>query len=221
MSAPVTTRHIVASTVAGAVAAVLLSGCGLPGLDSGSEPEASPSKATFVPKAPVPSGKSLGPDAHVPDPPRPDGKDATEVAKAWAVVAYGYDTKYDTSPHDAVLRASPYFTKKKAAEEREYSPAAGSGEQWNNWAAHKAWTKATVTLQVDGDSPPDKKTVVWRQLAIVGTAYGRDGWKGKGARVQAFVKLVRSDGAEPWRISMVNAIPEAAVPSAVPSASPN
>ncbi|MET7761878.1 hypothetical protein ABZS71_07525 [Streptomyces sp. NPDC005393] len=221
MSASVSTKQAIASVIGVAAAIVTLAGCGLPGLDSDSAPKTSSPSPSFVEKAPVPSAKPLGPDARVPDRPKVDWNNPSEVAQAWAVVAYGYDTKYDSSPHDAVLRAAPYYTKNKAAQEREYHPAAGSGEQWNTWAKHNAWTKAKATLEVDGDSPPDKPKEAHRQLTIVGIAHGRDGWKSKGPRLQAFVKLVRSGEGEPWRISEVNAISEAAVPSAPPSESPD
>ncbi|MER7399675.1 hypothetical protein ABT381_29665 [Streptomyces sp. NPDC000151] len=206
--------------LATAVAASLcvLAGCGLPGLDR-PEPKAKPTQPSFAEKAPLPSAKPLGPDAHVPEEPKPDRRDATAVAKAWALVAYSYDTKYDMSPHDAILRAVPYLTGKKAKEERGYHPAAGAGNEWNTWAKHKAWTKVKLHLEVDGDAPADTSTKAHRQISVSGTATGRDEWRGVGPRVQAFVTLVRSDAKGDWQVSRVDAVPAAAVPSAPPSSS--
>ncbi|MFI9028573.1 hypothetical protein [Streptomyces sp. NPDC053560] len=201
-----------------AVAASLagLTGCGLPGLESPDEkPKAT--QPSFAEKAPLPSASPLGPDAHVPEAPDPDRHDATAVAKAWALMAYSYDTKYDVSPHDAILRTTPYLTSKKAKDERSYHPAAGAGNEWNTWAKHKAWTKVKLHLEVDGDAPADTPTKAHRQISVAGTATGRDGWKGVGPRVQAFVTLVRTSAKDDWQVSRVDAVPAAVVPSAPPS----
>lgn len=115
------------------------------------------SEPPFTPKAPLPSGEPLGSDARVPSPSGVDDTDATAVAEAWTEVAYGYDTKYDTGPHDAVLRSARWFTAARAKAERSYHPASGAGEQWNSWAAHEAWTTVDVELDDDGDAPPTRR----------------------------------------------------------------
>ncbi|MEU7486826.1 hypothetical protein [Streptomyces sp. NPDC042319] len=199
-----------------AVSLTALAGCGLPGLER-PEQKVKPTEPSFAEKAPLPSAKPLGPDAKVPEAPKPDRSDATAVAEAWALVAYSYDTKYDMSPHDAILRAIPYLTSKKAKDERSYHPAAGAGNEWNTWAKHKAWTKVKLHLEVDGDAPADTPTKAHRQISVAGTATGRDGWKGVGPRVQAFVTLVRTNKKADWQVSRVDAVPAAIVPSAPPS----
>ncbi|MEH0635718.1 hypothetical protein QBA35_20705 [Streptomyces bottropensis] len=170
----------------------------------------------FTPKAPLPSGRPLGADAHVPSPTGVDGTDATAVAEAWAQVAYGHDTKYDTGPHDAVLRSARWFTAAKAKAERSYQPASGAGEQWNAWAAHKAWTTVEVEPDDDGDAPPDSSRDAYRALFVDGTAHGRDGWTGTGPRATVYVKLARSGKGEPWRVDEVRTV-EAAVSAPEPS----
>ncbi|WP_346098647.1 hypothetical protein [Streptomyces olivaceiscleroticus] len=207
-------RAGLAATVAVSLAG--LAGCGLPGLER-PEQKVKPTQPTFAEKAPLPSASPLGPDAHVPEPPVPNRHDATAVAKAWALVAYSYDTKYDVSPHDAILRAVPYLTSKKAKDERSYRPAAGAGNEWNTWAKHKAWTTVKLHLEVDGDAPADTPTKAHRQISVSGTATGRDDWKGVGPRVQAFVTLVRTNTKGDWQVSRVDAVPAAVVPSAPPS----
>ncbi|MET7703904.1 hypothetical protein [Streptomyces sp. NPDC005485] len=214
------TRKIgaVAVSLAGLVA---LTGCGLKDQGgsvgaAGSSPSAAPSVA---PKAPLPSGKPLGADAQVPSPTGVEATDATAVSKAWTEVAYGYDTKYDTSPHDAVLRSARWFTAKKAADERSYRPASGAGDAWNVWADHKAWTTVSVTFDDDGDGPTDTPSLAYRALFVNGKAHGRDGWTGTGPRANVFLTLTRSGKGKPWRVSQVTTVDAAVPPSASPSVS--
>ncbi|WP_051722646.1 hypothetical protein [Streptomyces albus] len=211
------------SATVSAAALIALAGCGLPGLGGGSSeptPKVSP-EASFTAKAPVPSGKPLGPGAKVPSPPDADFGDPTSVATAWAVTAYSHDTAYDAGPHDAVLRAARYATEKLAAAEREHRPAAGAGGQWLLWAEHKAWTTVKTSLETDGDAPSDTATTAWRQIAVTGKARGRDGWSGPGPRLHAFVQLVRDGRGDPWRVSKVNVVEAATVPSQQTTASPD
>jgi len=126
----------------------------------------------------------------VPSPSGVDGTDATEVSEAWAEVAYGYDTKYDSSPHNAVLRSARWFSAKKAAAERSYRPASGAGNDWNTWADHKAWT--TVDVTSDDDGPVDTSVLAYRALFAEGAAHGRDGWTGPGPRANVYLKLTRA-----------------------------
>jgi hypothetical protein len=154
----------------------------------------------------------------VPTPKKVDDKDATAVAEAWTEVAYGYDTKYDSGPHDAVLRAARWFTADKAEAERSYRPAAAAGEIWNTWAGHKAWTTVEVESDDDGDAPADTRTAAYRALFVDGEAHGRDGWTGTGPQATVYVKLVRSAKGGPWRVDDVRTVEAAAPPSATPSA---
>ncbi|MEV5435316.1 hypothetical protein AB0K80_04680 [Streptomyces sp. NPDC052682] len=198
----------------------VLTGCGLRDLRDDPAGQAGPSASaepSVAPKAPVPSGSPLGPDAHVATPGSVDDEDATEVSKAWAETAYSYDTKYDTSPHDAMLRSARWFTPRKAAAERSYRPASGPGDDWNTWARHRAWTTVTVSSELEDDAPRDGAKVAYRSLVVEGTAHGRDGWTGRGPRLNAYVKLVRSAAGRPWRVDDVAVVEAAEPPSPVPS----
>ncbi|MEU1200690.1 hypothetical protein ABZ446_31350 [Streptomyces sp. NPDC005813] len=208
-----TRTRTIAVAVVSVTGLVALTGCGLQDhRDVVGAPGASPSAVPSVaPKAPLPSGKPLGADARVPSPSGVDGTDATDVSEAWAEVAYGYDTKYDSGPHDAVLRSARWFTAKKAAAERSYRPASGAGDVWNTWAGHKAWTTVEVTSDDDGDGPRDTAVLAYRALYVDGTAHGRDGWTGTGPRANVFLKLTRAGHGQPWHVDEVNAV-EAAVP---------
>ncbi|MDX3641742.1 hypothetical protein [Streptomyces sp. MB09-02B] len=210
-------RRTVAGLLTSATGLALLSGCALPdqrqnttGQGGGSSASAQPSVA---PKAPVPSGKALGLDAHVPVQRDVDGDDATAVSQAWAELAYGYDTKYDASPHDAVLRATRWCTKRRAAVERSYRAASGPGDDWNVWARHRAWTTVTVSVELEDDAPRDGKKVAYRNLVVEGEAQGRDGWTGRGPRLNAYLKLVRSAAGQAWRVDDVNVVEAVDPPS--------
>jgi hypothetical protein len=218
-------RTVAAVVVVSVTGLVALTGCGLRDHGEsvgvpGSSPSAVPSVA---PKAPLPSGRPLGADARVPRPTGVDGTDATEVSEAWAQVAYGYDTKYDSGPHDALLRSARWFTAKKAAAERSYHPASGAGNDWNTWAGHHAWTTVDVTADDDGDGPTDTAVLAYRALFVEGTAHGRDGWTGTGPRANVYLKLTRTGPGRPWHVDEVTTV-EAAVPpspSSPSSASPS
>lgn len=188
----------------------VLAACGLEDHRETAGGSTSSAEPSIAPKAPLPSGEPLGPDAHVPSPTGVDDTDATAVAEAWVEVAYGYDTKYDSSPHDAVLRSARWFTTEKAKAERSYRPASGAGEQWNSWAAHQAWTTVDVELDDDGDAPSDSARDAYRALFVDGRAYGRDGWTGTGSQATVYVKLVRPGKGELWRVDEVRTV-EAAV----------
>jgi predicted small lipoprotein YifL len=195
-----------------------LTGCGLPGPGLGfgdDDPTPSLTSPTTVPpKASLPPGQPLDDQARIPDPPTADGQDATDVARSWVTTAYRYDTAYDTSPQDAILRANRYATEAKAAAEREYRPAADPGARWNRWAAHEAWTTVAVTLHSDGDAPADTATTAYREFSVDGTAHGRDGWTGTGPRLTVYVELVREGGAGgSWRVTDVTTVEAVAPPS--------
>jgi hypothetical protein len=231
MGKGIATGRRAASLVCAAVTGlVLLTGCGLPGLR---EPAVTvgaggptPHASSPVAKAPVPSGKPLDPDARVPAPVVEDENDATAVAKAWAEVTYGYDTAYDTSSYDAVLRSLRWCTERKSAAEKDFRPAAGPGHEWLTWASHDAWTTPKVTLETVDDAPDDTETIAHRSLVVDGTAHGRDGWTGPGPRLNAYVKLVRTSVGRPWRVDdviVVEAVspPEPEASSSASSASPD
>ncbi|ULR52763.1 hypothetical protein [Streptomyces deccanensis] len=142
-----------------------------------------------------------------------DDKDPTAVSQAWAELAYSYDTKYDASPHDALLRATRWCTKRRAAIERSYRGASGPGNDWNVWARHQAWTTVTVSVELEDDAPKDGAKVAYRNLVVEGEAQGRDGWNGRGPRLNAYLKLVRSAAGDAWRVNDVNVIEAVDPPS--------
>lgn len=216
-------RRTMAGLLASATGLVLLAGCGLPDhrqSSTGQGGGSASAQPSIAPKAPVPSGKPLGPDAQVPDPGAVDDSDPTSVSKVWAEMTYSYDTKYDTSPHDAVLRAVRWCSKRKAAAERSYQAAGGPGAEWNTWAQHRAWTTVTVSIELEDDSPQDTEKVAHRSLVVEGKAHGRDGWTGHGPRLTAYTKLVRSAVGEPWRVDDVIVVEAVAPPSPGDSSAP-
>lgn len=210
-----------AVTVVVAVAAtVTLAGCTRSGDEAASTPSTSSSsplvKAPLV-KASPPSSRPLDGDARVPRPRQVDEHDAGAVALAWAELSYGYDTAYDTHPHAGTLRAARYLTQRKAAAEESYTPAAGPGAQWNTWAGHRAWTETNATLvDADEEARADTSTRAHRVVAVDGKAHGRDGWKGPGPRLHAYLTLVRPTKSAPWRVHEIGIVEAVTVPSRQP-----
>ncbi|MFG2405353.1 hypothetical protein ACGFR8_13645 [Streptomyces brevispora] len=198
-------------TTAVAVAVTsMLAGCAGSGDDAA--PASPASTAPPLVKAPAASSQPLDADAHVPRPRQIDERDASAVALAWAELSYGYDTAYDAHPHVARLRAARYLTPEKAAMARSYSPASGPGAQWSVWASHRAWTQAHAALaDPDEEAEPDTGTRAYRVVSVDGTAHGRDGWKGQGPRLHAYLTLTRTTKDTPWRVSETD-IAEAVTP---------
>ncbi|MFF4168554.1 hypothetical protein [Streptomyces sp. NPDC001744] len=219
-------RKAIATVLVTVTGAAVLAGCGLKDLREsdgagggpGPDPVASDS---FTPKAPVPRGKPLDGGSRIPAPPKADDRDPTSVVRAWATVAYGYDTAYDAGRQDAVLRSLPYLTPERAAAEREHVSSGGTGDDWNVWAQHGAWTTVRLTFgDGDDDLPPDTPVLARREVFVEGTALGRDGWTGPGPRLTAWVELTRPAGGGPWRVADVQVVEEVLPPSAPPSAPP-
>ncbi|MFY1636172.1 hypothetical protein ACN27F_23340 [Solwaraspora sp. WMMB335] len=155
---------------------------------------------------PYPTARTPAPDARVPTVGAVDLADPTAVATAWAIHAYSYDTLYDATPHNAVLRATRYLTPEAAAVEHSYMPYAAPGARWNAWAAHEAWTSVQVTVGNE-PHPPDTGTTAYRQLIVEGIAHGRDGWTGPGPHVVLFFTLDR-DLWTGWLVAEVRAYVE-------------
>lgn len=170
--------------------------------------EAGPASGSPTPsaKAPAPSPRSQDADAHLPRARKVNEGDAGAVAVEWARIAYSYDTAYDTHPHDGALRAARYLTSEQRAVERSFTPAAGPGAQWGTWSEHGAWTTPAVALADPDEHATDSATVAYRAVSVEGKARGRDGWKGKGPRLHAYLTLTRDGASAPWRISEINAV---------------
>ncbi|WP_329615726.1 hypothetical protein OG244_23785 [Streptomyces brevispora] len=198
------------AAAAAVVVTLMLAGCAGGGDDAA--PTSPSSSAPPLVKVPAASSRPLDADAHVPRPRQIDEHDASAVALAWAELSYCYDTAYDAYPHAARLRAARYLTPEKAAMARSYSPASGPGAQWNTWASHRAWTQAHAALaDPDEEAEPDTGTRAYRVVSVDGTAHGRDGWKGPGPRLHAYLTLTRNGKDAPWRVRE-NDVVEAVTP---------
>ncbi|MBT2418025.1 hypothetical protein J7F01_08800 [Streptomyces sp. ISL-22] len=182
-----------------AVLATALAACGSDGSSTSSESSPVPSV-----KAPLPSSRPTDSAAHLPSARPVDELDASEVVLEWARLAYSYDTMYDIHPHTAFLRADRYLTVDRRAAERAYRPASAPGAQWGTWSSHAAWITAAVELTApDEDTPADTTVLAYRAVVVQGAAHGRDGWKGTGPRLRAYLTLVREEASDPWRISQI------------------
>ncbi|WP_067067585.1 hypothetical protein [Carbonactinospora thermoautotrophica] len=142
----------------------------------------------------------------LPDPQKVDGADPDAVSRAAVTVMWTMDTTIDTSQYQAELRAAPYLTADYAARLRQYPPVAAPGAQWNQWAAHRAYTTVRLTPGYD-DRPLDTATTAHRQWSVTATPIGRDGWRGQPVTATVFVTLTRTGPGQPWRVAAVTVAP--------------
>jgi len=153
--------------------------------------------------APYPTGSSGSPRATLPDPTQVNGQNADAVAEAALTVMYSMDTRIDTTPRNAVLRAVPYLTKAYATELAGSQVYAAPGAAWNDWAAHGAYTTATITPAPDSGAPTDTATTAYRSYTVTTTAHGTDSYMDTDQVGTAFVELTRSGWSSPWRVALV------------------
>lgn len=199
-----------AQTAAAAAMLFALAACGTTPTDQAAEPAtpdslsaAAPSSASTEPSEPAeayPSGSTGNPRASIPDSDTVNGQDPDAVAKAALSVMYASDTRIDTTPHDATVRATPYLTPTYAAVLKEAQPHAAPGAQWQNWTDHHAYTTADVTSAEDAGRPADTATDAYRQYTVAATAHGDDGYRDTEQVGTAFVQLTRTNG-KPWKVS--------------------
>lgn len=166
-------------------------------------PAGSPTPTSLPTVAPYPTGASGSPRAPLPNPSKVNGSSPDAVAEAALTVMFSEDTRIDTSPRDATVRAAPYLTPVYAADLADHQAAAAPGAQWNTWAAHNAYTTASVTPAPDSGAPADTTTSAFRTYTVTATAHGTDGYTDVEAVGTAFVELVRNGAADPWRVSDV------------------
>lgn len=124
--------------------------------------------------------------------------DSLAVATRFVQMSYAQDTTIDTSPWDALKRASVLATATYGAQIRSSQPVAAPGAQWNTWATHHAYTRVTVTQQATEDQPPPSTTTAFYtftvKVSVVETA-------STVAPVVVFVHVTRPVTDQPWRVA--------------------
>ncbi|WP_327072044.1 hypothetical protein [Kitasatospora sp. NBC_01302] len=207
-----TTPRAAGRLAAGVALLLALAGCGMP-MTPGSNtapasaagPQAAPPTGTTpsLPHPTYPTGSPGTPRGLLPDPAHVNGQDPDAVAQAALTLMYAMDTTFDTTPHDATVRAAPFLTAVYADTLKSHQPASAPGAQWQTWTAHHAYTTATVTPAQDPGRPADTDTTAYRQYTITTTAHGDDGYTDPtGPAGTAYVVLTRASSG-PWQVSTV------------------
>lgn len=132
-----------------------------------------------------------------------DKRDPDAVARAALTAMYTSDTRIDTSPHDATVRATRYMIPAYAAELINATPHAAPGARWQDWADHHAYTTVTIVLAADAGRPPDTPTTGYRRYALSVTARGDSGYVDTEGTVTAFVTLTRTATDRLWQVAKV------------------
>lgn len=205
------------AAAAAAVLGAVLAACGTTPTDPTARPAppdtstttaaAAPAPSTADPSAitaaqPYPTGSTGTPRGTLPVPSHVNGQDPSAIATAALSVMYAMDTRMDTSPHDATVRATRYLTPKYGAELRAEQPRSAPGAQWQDWADHHAYTTATISPADDAGRPSDSPTIAYRQYTVTVTARGDTGYSDVEQVGTAFIELTRT-GSNPWRISTI------------------
>jgi hypothetical protein len=193
-------RGLAAAVLLAAAVTAALAGC------AGSKPGAAapdhgPFRSTAAssgrPAAPVPAA-SL--PVSLPTANSVNYGDPSAVSGAAIIVQWTMDTVTDSSPYQAELRSAPFLTPAYLAVIKAGAPVTGPGYQWQEWAAHRAYTTVSLLAEDDG-GPTDTVTDAYEQWGVTVTPHGTDGWTGAPEEFTVFVDLTRSGPAQPWLVS--------------------
>jgi hypothetical protein len=206
-------RLAVTAVFAAAALAGLLAGCAAsqPGAAATGHSAASPSTSASagtaassgLAAAPVPAA-SL--PVSLPNPGSVSYADPTEVSRATVIIQWTMDTVTDSSQYQAELRSAPFLTSAYLAQLTANPPVAAPGYQWDQWAAHRAYT--TVSLVAEHDDPPaDTPTTAYRQWGITVTPHGTGGWTGAPLEATVFVLITRPGAGQRWLVSAISVDP--------------
>jgi hypothetical protein len=164
-----------------------------PGSTASSGLAAAPVPAASMP-VPLPSAGSV------------NYADPTEVSRAAVIIQWTMDTVTDSSQYQAELRSAAFLAPSYLTQLKANPPVAASGYQWDQWAAHRAYT--TVSLVAEHDDPPaDTATTAYRQWGITVTPHGSEGWTGAPLEATVFVLLSRAGPGQRWLVSAVSVDP--------------
>jgi hypothetical protein len=193
----------VAALLAAVVITAPMAGCATILPRAAAHDQAAPSRSTSASRglaaAPVPAA-SL--PVALPSPAAVNYADPTAVGQAAIIIQWTMDTVTDASQYQAELRSAPFLAPAYLAELRANPPVAGPGYQWNQWAAHRAYTTVSLVAEPD-DQPTDTATTAYRQWGITVTPHGTGGWTGAPVTATVFVQLSRAGSDRPWLVSAV------------------
>jgi hypothetical protein len=196
-------RHAAAAVLAAAVVTAALAGCATILPRAAAHDQAAPSRSTPASRglaaAPV-SAASL--PVALPSPAAVNYANPTAVSQAAVIIQWTMDTVTDASQYQAELRSAPFLAPAYLAQLRAHPPVGAPGYQWNQWAAHRAYTTVSVVAEPD-DQPADTATTAYRQWGITVTPHGVGGWTGAAVAATVFVQLSRGGSGRPWLVSAI------------------
>jgi len=188
-------------------AALLATACSAAGLhpaagrsDTGGIGRATPTPAT--------AGAGMAP-APTLQPPAPsaaqllaggDPRDATAVARVFALGSWSIDTATQRGEVDAETRLVALMTPQLAAQVQAAVATVRPSSAFLAWRRHQATTLAPTH---DSGAPPDTTTLAHRSFVPAVTPTGRDGWTGPTQTHVEFITLTRPGPGEPWRVADV------------------
>jgi hypothetical protein len=132
-----------------------------------------------------------------------DARDATAVARAFALGSWSIDTTSQHGEVDAEARLVALMTPQLAAEVQAGAATVRPSSAFLAWRRHQATTLAAVVPTHDSGAPPDTTTLAHRSFAVPVTPTGRDGWTGPTETHVEFITLSRPGPGEPWRVADV------------------
>jgi hypothetical protein len=196
-------RGLAAAVLAAAVATAPLAGCATILPHAAARDQAAPARSTTASRslaaAPVPAA-SL--PVSLPSPGSVNYADPTAVSQAAVITQWTMDTVTDASQYQAELRSAPFLAPAYLAELKANPPVAAPGYQWNQWAAHRAYTTVSLVAEPN-DQPADTATTAYRQWGITVTPHGVGGWTGAPMAATVFVQLSRGGSGRPWLVSAI------------------
>jgi hypothetical protein len=163
--------------------------------------------------APIPATAGVGlAQAPTIQPPAPsaaqllaagDPRDATAVARVFALGSWSIDTTSQRGEVDAEARLVALMTPQLAAQVQAGAASVRPSSAFLAWRRHHAITLATVAPTHDSGAPPDTATLAHRSFAVAVTPTGSNGWTGPTETHVEFITLSRPGPGEPWRVADV------------------
>jgi hypothetical protein len=161
----------------------------------------------------IPASSGAGPaQAPTVQPPAPsaaqllagaDPRDATAVARVFAVGSWSIDTTSEHGEVDAEARLVALMTPELAAQVQAGVATVRPSSVFLAWRQHRATTLAAVAPTHDSGAPPDTPTLAHRSFAVAVTPTGSGGWTGPTEIHVEFITLSRPGPGEPWRVADV------------------
>ena len=123
---------------------------------------------------------------------------AGDVAKAFATIAYSFDTRTDTSPADAGKRAAPLTTPELAKALKAAPPGRG-GADWTDLVSAKGYTLVKTRVNTDGGAPAGSATTEYASyvLTIIPQPTGA------ARTIVVYLQITRTTPTEPWAVAQL------------------